>query len=254
MTLSLSKPTGQPYWPTLLIAGGPKAGKGWESALASGSPLVNGGYWVGIGEIRPDDYGRVPGANFQIVNNTSTYEEIATALSEIASLPTNVDPTLLIVDSATKLWELILADGQAKANARATRANGGTLPGYQIEISGDIWTDIRARWNLCMKCIRLHNGPVILTARIDSMYEIGAMGAPGSDRVKGEKGLPYDVDGIIELPERGKAYLNGVRSPIIQLSGREEFPNFSFDALWRRMGLAEGKIAARKHSETQVAA
>jgi hypothetical protein len=59
--------------------------------------------------------------------------------------------------------------------------------------------------------------------------------------VLAQKRLPYDAGSIVEMPARGEAVLSGTRSvKLAQLQPRVKFPDFTFDSLWRRLGLDEG--------------
>ena len=107
MALQTRRPTGLPSWPCLLIAGAEKAGKSWACAQASSSEKISRTLWVSIGETDPDQYGAIEGANFEIVEHDGTLKGIRNVLWEIASLPAEEKPVLLVVDSMTRLWEMI---------------------------------------------------------------------------------------------------------------------------------------------------
>jgi hypothetical protein len=69
-----------------------------------------------------------------------------------------------------------------------------------------------------------------------------------TSKIKAEKNLPYDVGLIIEQPRRGEAYLTGYRS--VKLAGQEAripLPDFTFDKLWRDLGLAGKNATAVRH-------
>lgn len=72
MTFQTRKPTGKPSWPLLLAAGGEGTGKSYLAAEASASDLIGKTYWLGYGEQDPDDYGNIPGADFDIVEHDGT--------------------------------------------------------------------------------------------------------------------------------------------------------------------------------------
>lgn len=233
MTITTRKPTGKPSWPALLIAGGEKAGKSWACAQASASPKIGRTLWVSVGETDPDQYGAIPGADFDIVEHDGTLRGILQVLAEIASLPPEEKPTLLIVDSMTRLWDMVTDQAQATANKRAGNGKEGI-------ITMDLWNRAKGFWAHIVQAILAHNGPAILTARLEPVTVMDDKGKPTplkADKIKSEKNLPYDVDGVIEMPERGKVFISGVRSVSLQLSERTEFPNFTVDELWNRLGL-----------------
>lgn len=234
MTLTTRKPTGKPSWPVLLIAGAEKAGKSWACAQASASPRIGRTLWVSVGETDPDQYGAIPGADFEIVEHDGTLTGILNVLVEIASLPQGEKPTLLVVDSMTRLWEMVTDHAQATANKRAKGGEG--------IITMDLWNRAKGFWAHLVKAINAHSGPVLLTSRLEAVTVMDEKGKPTpikADKIKTEKNLPYDVDGVIEMPERGKAYISGVRSVALQLKERTEFKDFTVEGLWESLGLDE---------------
>lgn len=248
MTVQTRKPTGRPSWPVLLIAGSEKSGKSWACAQASASLKVGRTLWVSIGETDPDQYGAIPGADFEIVEHDGTYRGIVSVLAEIASEPAGELPTLLIVDSMTRLWDMMTDAAQGWANARAKNGAEGV-------ITMDLWNKAKGYWGQIVKAILAHNGPVLLTARLEPVTVMDERGKPTplkADKIKTEKSLPYDVDGVIELPERGKAFLSGVRSVAYQIPERVELGTFTVDALWDRLGLGEVSMRSVSHPVVEV--
>lgn len=235
MTIQTRKPTGKPSWPVLLIAGGEKTGKSWACAVASASPRIGRTLWVGVGETDPDQYGAIPGADFEIVEHDGTLNGILGVLTEIASLPQGDEPVLLVVDSMTRLWEMVTDQAQATANSRSKNGGEGI-------ITMDLWNRAKGFWGHMVKAINAHQGPVLLTSRLEPVTVMDEKGRPTpikADKIKTEKNLPYDVDGVIEMPERGKAFVSGVRSVSLQLSGRTEYKDFTVEGLWQSLGLDE---------------
>lgn len=258
--LTTRRPTGKPPWPILLLAGAEKAGKSWSCAVASGSPLIGRTLWVGIGEDDPDEYGSIPGADFEIVEHDGTYRGILAALTACAQQPP-VDgrPVLVVVDSMTRLWDLLCDDAQATANTRARRKaeKSGRAPSPDdATISMDLWNTAKQRWSHCLDALREHNGPVLLTARLERVTVMDGKGEPTTEKewkVKAEKSLPFDVGGIVEMPEPGKAAVRGVRSARMQATARTDWPGFTVNDLWIRLGLADdADTSPRRHQANTV--
>lgn len=257
MTIKTSKPTGKPSWPITLLAGAEKTGKSWAAAQAAASPLIARTYWLGIGEDRPDEYGLI--ADFDIIEHDGSYREILRNVTEVAGEPkVDGETVLLVIDSMTRLWDLIKDNAQATANARAraaaTRYNK-SQPEGDSPISMDLWNAAKAQWNHVMDAIRAHHGPVILTARLDTVTVMGDDGKPTKqkqEKVSAEKSLPFDVGAVIEMPVRGEAYITGVRSVKLQLPERLLVKDFTIDGLWRKLGLHEVEIGARTHDAPKV--
>lgn len=245
MTIKTRKPTGRPSWPVLLIAGGEKTGKSYSCALASASPKVGRTLWVSVGETDPDQYSAIPGADFDIVEHDGTVRGILNVLVEIASLPPQEKPTLLVVDSMTRLWDMVTDDLQATANARAKKYGKG-----EQGITMDLWNRGKGMWRHIMQAINAHNGPVLLTARLEPVTVMDDKGKPTpikADKIRSEKNLPYDVDGVVQMPERGRTIISGLRSVVVKLDGPTEYPDFTVDSLWSSLGL--GDAGRRRVSE-----
>lgn len=210
--LRTRRPSGKPSWPIVLIAGAEKAGKSWACAAASASDLVGRTLWLGLGEDDPDEYANVPGADFEIVEHDGTYRGFLRALEAAVAAPRVDDlPNLIVWDSATRGWNLLCDMAQDEANARAKRKGKNT---DEADISMDLWNIAKQRWAHIMDTLRDHDGPVLITARLDEVTVMSG-GKPTTDKVlkvQAEKSLPYDVGAVVEMPERGKVFLKGVRS------------------------------------------
>ena len=253
------RPTGKPSWPILLIAGAEKAGKSWACAAASGSPLIHRTLWIGIGEDDPDEYGNVPDADFEIVEHDGTYRDLLAAVEWATAQPAGDDgrPNLIVLDSMSRLWDLLCDMAQDQANARARRKQqnpqsrqAAATDDTEADIHMDLWNIAKSRWANVMDALRAHQGPSLVTARLEEVT-VMVGGKPTQQKelkVKAEKSLPYDVGGVIQLPERGKAYLTGVRTTRMQVPERIPLPGFTVEKLWRNLGLADTEVGNRTHS------
>lgn len=251
MTIQTRQPTGKPPWPITLIAGGEKAGKSYAAALASASDLIDRTFWIGVGEDDPDEYGAIPGARFEIVPHNGTYREILGKVREAVTEPTpNGKPNLVVIDSGTRLWEMLSDEAQARANARRK----GAKTDAEAVIGPDLWNRATNQWFDVMDALRAHNGPSIITARLDIVTVMDASGKPTKEKtskVKAQKSLPYDVGVVIEIPERGQTYITGVRSLKydVQVGDKKPLPDFTMDNLWRMLGVdVDGATAPRQYS------
>jgi hypothetical protein len=253
------KPTGKPPWPILLIAGAEKAGKTYSAAEASASDLIGRTLWVGVGEDAPDEYGALPGARFEIVEHDGTYRAILAALTACAAEPAKAGkPNLIVLDSATRLWDLLCDEQQVVANDRARRKAAKynrPVPDEDATITMDQWNTAKQRWGHLIDTLRQHQGPSIVTARLEEIV-IVENGEPTKDRtwkVKAEKSLPFDAGAVVQMPKRGEAYLTGVRSlrfkPDPANPDRTEYKAFTVEKLWRDLGLGEKNAAGtREHA------
>lgn len=247
MTIQTRKPTGKPSWPLTLAAGGEGAGKSFLAAQASASDLIGRTYWLGYGEQDPDEYALIPGANFDIVQHDGTVNQVKEIVKEIAAQPKGDKPTLIVLDSGTKLWDAVSENAQIDANRRAARKGNNT---GDATIGVDIWNHHKAHWRAIIDALRSHDGPAIITARYEEVAEI-VKGKPTGDKlwkVKAEKGLPYDVDAVIHMEERGKYVISKVRSVRLQLQEPKQWPGFTMDAFWRALGLHEVETAPSQYA------
>ena len=239
MTIRTRKPTGQAPWPITLIAGVEKSGKTYSCAEATASGVIDRTLWISIGEDDPDEYGALPGANFEIVEHDGTYRSIIAAIEAAVSEP---GTNLLVIDSMTKLWDLLSNMAQTEANARAAKKGRGGSDEATIDI--DLWNAAKKRHQRVVNAIKVNAGPVLLTARMDMVTIMDDNGKPTKHKdfkIKAEKNLVYDVSAIIEMPERGKAFITGVRS--LKFKGgpgaKIPLPNFTVAELWDRLAVSE---------------
>lgn len=249
MSIKTRKPTGKPSWPIMLLAGREKAGKSWAAVSASASPLVGRTLYVGIGEDDPDEYALIPGADFDIVLHDGTYAGILAAVrAAVAEPPVGGLPTLIIVDSMSRLWSLIQDNMQAIANRRA---KGRKNAAGDYTISTDLWNVAAAQWADVMDALRAHQGPVLVTARLDpvTVMENGQPTAQKEWKVQAHKTLVFDVGAVIEMRERGQFLLTGVKSARMQLDKPMPLPSFTVASLWSNLGIEDG-TADRVHTGT----
>jgi hypothetical protein len=260
--LKTRQPTGKPSWPIVLLSGAEKSGKTYAAAQASSSDLIGRTLWVTVGEDQPDEYGAIDGARFEIVEHDGTFRGTLAALNGCAALPSGDKPNLIVLDSATRMWDLLCDEAQASANRRAeakAKKYNRPAPDEDVTIAMDLWNAAKQRWAHVMDALRAHQGPSLITARLDVVAVVDDRGEPTKERVskvKAEKSLPFDVGAIVELSESGRtAALKGVRSLRFKPTEQQAvpFPDFTVDALWRRLGLAED-TSPRSHSGVNVEA
>lgn len=247
----LRRPTGKPSWPILLLAGREKAGKSYQAALASASDLIDRTFWVGFGEKDPDEYGAIPGARFEIAEHNGTLVDLKDTLRYLLSIERADKPHLLVVDSGTRVWTTLRDKATWIAQQRGKKDREG-----EFIVTMDIWNKVNSEWVEILNLIRRWNGPVIITARLDTVavIENGKPTNQKSEKVQGQKSLAYDVDAIVEMPERGRAELVGARSVIYQIPSRTPLPDFTVDDLWRKLGLATTATEQATYAEPPTGA
>lgn len=247
MTFTIRKPTGAVPWPILLIAGTEKAGKSYACAEASNSDLIGETYWITVGEDQPDELGQI--ADFNIVEHDGTYRSILGAIEYASAQERGERPNLIVLDSGGRVWNLLSDQAQETANERARRKNKAVGPDG-APITMDLWNTAKQRWNHILDALRNHDGPVIITARLDQVAVMDGDKPTGEKqwKVQAEKNLPFEVGAIVHLRTYGEAYLTGVRSLRFRPKPNEytRLDDFTVDDLWRKLGLADGG-SAREH-------
>lgn len=249
MTLVTRRPTGLPSWPMILLAGREGAGKSYGAATATASSLIERSFWIGIGEDDPDEYGAIPNADFEIVEHLGTVADITRAIRDVAVVPKADKPYLLIVDSTTKMWDLVVDNAQGLANQRA---RGRKNAGGDYAISPDLWNVAAGQWKAFMDAIRLHRGPSILTARLDEVMVMNDEGQPTKDKrwkVQAHKSLVYDAGFVVEMHERGKYLITKAKSLRMQIEKPTEADGFTVEGAWERLGLTEGPAGERNFQD-----
>lgn len=247
MSIKTRQPTGKPSWPILLLAGAEKTGKSYASAVASSSPFIGRTFWYSFGEDDPDEYGAIPGVRFEIVEHDGTFRSLLAVLEAGTAEPVkDGKPNLLVIDSITRVWDLLTAEQQIIANDRARRKaqrSGRPLPDEDASIGQDQWNTAKTRWGQILTVLRQHQGPSIVTALLEEVSIVDAAGQPTKEKqwkVKAEKNLPSAVGVTVQMPERGKAFLTGVRSLRFKSEEpRTPYPAFTVEKLWTDLGITE---------------
>ncbi|MDI3407695.1 hypothetical protein [Streptomyces cavernicola] len=245
------KPTGKPNPPIILLTGPEKTGKSFEAARGSGSDLIGTTYWIEIGgtEGTADYYGRVPNADYEIVQHEGSYQDILDAIRWVNHQPrVEGKSNMLVIDSMTSLWDMLSDEIAVHARNRAIRKaqrNRSRVPTLDdpVVIDSDLWNRAKDRWGEVLWLLRRHQGPCLLLARTEivTAFENDKPTRNSMRKVKAEKNLPAAVDAIVDLHAIGEAWLTGVRSLHMEVQPGESqrFHDFSVDTLLRRLGLQD---------------
>jgi hypothetical protein len=254
------KPTGIPPWPTILLAGGEKSGKSWSAAQFSGSDLVGQTYYIEIGEHYADEYGRIPGARYEIVEHDGTYGDILESVRwAVAQERVDGKPTCIILDSATILWDLLVDQAHATAYRRWRNKNPkAPEPDDEVQVTIDLWNIAKAKFAAVIGELYRHDGPSILTARLEQVA-VMANGKPTTEKawkVRAEKNLPFEVDAVIQAREPRTFQITGLRSTELELPVGKTIPmpGFTVEGFLRKLGLDKaGATAPRSVTPLQTA-
>lgn len=256
-TIVTRRPTGKVPYPMLCIAGVEKAGKSYSAALFSKSDLIDRTFYIEIGEGAADQYGAIPGVRYEIVEHDGSYDGIGAAIWAATQQPReNGKPHAIVVDSATELWDMVCEEQQLKANQRAAAKavdQGKPEPAEDAQISIDLWNVAKKKWRKIVDMLRVYDGPTVLLTRME-LVTVMANGKPTTERewkIRAEKNLAYECDGIVKMYAPQVAKLSGLRSTRLQVPPGAEMPlpSFTIDDLLRRMGL-DGTVAMAPRSYT----
>lgn len=242
------RPTGQASWPIVILAGVEGSGKTWSAVEASGMDLIDRAFFLEVGERMADEYGAVPGADFEIVEHDGTWGNILGAVRWAASqTPADGKAHLLIIDSVTEVWTLLSDIAQHVANTRAR--NKGRGSGGDAQITMDLWNQAKDALADFLAACRAFPGPVILTARLDNVTVVEG-GKPTGEhvwKIRGEKNLPYQATVILQARSPRDWLLTKIASTKMQLppNGEEKIgPAFTIEGLFERMGVTAGAAAS----------
>lgn len=251
MAITARKPTGRTAWPFILLAGVEGGGKTWAAVEATTMEEVHRAFFIELGEGMADEYGQVPGADFEIIEHDGTVGMVREAIAW-ASEQTAPDGkhNLLIFDSLSELWALLSDNAQAEANRRATR-KGRRVPEGGAQITMDLWNRATDVWEGIITQLRRFPGPVIGTARLEQVTLMDANGQPTKDKdwkIQAQKRLPYRVQVIVQARQPRTWTMTKIATtvPELQLEPGKEvtFKDFSVPQLLEKMGVGAGTVAS----------
>ncbi len=237
MPIKTRKPTGKAPWPMLLIAGVEKAGKSYACAKFSASEMVGRTFYIEVGEGAADQYGALPGARYEIVEHDGSYSGILEAVESAVAEPSQPGkPNCIVLDSASELWALLCDEQQAIATKRGKGV-----------ITMDQWNAAKRRWRKVIDTLRNSKGPVLITARYEQVT-VMVNGRPTTDKewkVRAEKDLGFEVDGIITMTEPRKPHIAGIRTVAFDVPQGGFTPSnaadFGIEDFMSRLGIDGGE-------------
>jgi hypothetical protein len=222
--LKTRKPTCAVPWPQILIEGMEKSGKTWLCAEFSGSERIGRTFWLEIGPAAgtADQYGAVPGARYEIVEHDGSWKEIYGAVLKIhqeagEALARGEKPTVLIVDVAGALWDLL--KDWVSARAAVSKTNRSRLaddPAAELVIPRNLWNDATKRHAQIVTLFLTFPGIVLLTANGKEISATGPDGQPLANkkdwRVDTQKELPAYITCWVRMFREERARVIGARS------------------------------------------
>lgn len=242
MTITTRKPTGRVAFPFLLLTGEAGSGKTWSAVEASGMEEVGSAWFIEIGEGQADEYGAVPGADFEIIEHDGSLGQIREAIRWAAEQPSAEGKyNLLVIDSMTELWNLIKGEAQVAANKRR---KGRKNEDGDYSIAMDLWNRAGDTWNGIIRQIKAFPGPVIGTARLTITAVVDGEGRPTGGKmwkIDSQKNLPFQAAVVVQAREPRVWTMTKIATtvPKLQLKPGKEttFKDFSVATLLREMGV-----------------
>ncbi|HEY2763351.1 MAG TPA: AAA family ATPase [Pseudonocardiaceae bacterium] len=222
-TLRTRKPTKKPSWPLILLAGEAKTGKTYRAAELSGDERIGRAFFLDLGEGSADEYGAVPGADYEIIDHDGTWVDIIGQVEAVrdvaqAAIDKGEKPVLLVIDSMTAEWAML--SQWADTRARRSKNNRKLLtddPDAEIDITSNYWNDSTSRHNRLMNILKFFPGVVVVTALETEKTQFGPGGRPleGAPKVAkpdGQKRLTADASVWVRLSLTDEPVIVGIRS------------------------------------------
>jgi hypothetical protein len=220
--LKTRKPTGRVPWPCILLEGEEKAGKSYALAQFSASDKIGTLYWIDLNEGAGDEYGAIPGADYQLIEHDGSYAEVLAAVQAVKAearraADAGEPPVVLGIDTGSAIWDGLKDWASARA-AKSTR-NRELLkrdPNAEITISQNLWNDAGARWRKLQTELLTFPGIVVVTARGKEVTEVDANGRPIEGQktwsVQTHREFPYAASVWVRLRRGRRPLVIGARS------------------------------------------
>ncbi|MDK4244117.1 AAA family ATPase [Corynebacterium pseudodiphtheriticum] len=253
MEFRTRKPTGVQSAPVILLAGIAGAGKTWSAVEMSAMESIDRCFFIEIGEGVADVYGKIPGADFEIIEHDGSIGQIRHMIQLAAQQPAAEGKhNALIIDSLTEIWDLIKDDAQAAMMQRVQR-KGRKLNGAEPKPDMDLWNRAAETSDGIMRQLMDFPGPVVATARLDEVTSMGDDGKPvrgGAKewKIQVQKKVPFRVSAIVEA----RAPRQWTLTKIVTVSenlrleeGQEKpLPGFTVARLLEGMGAVDMRAAS----------
>lgn len=223
MALKTRRPTKAISWPLILLAGEAKTGKTYAAAEFTGDERVGRSFWLDLGEGCADEYGAVPGADYEIIEHDGTWIDIITQVEEVRNLASEAlrkgeKPVTLTIDSMTAEWAML--SQWADTRARRSTNNKKLLaddPDAEIDITSNYWNDATSRHNRLMNILKTFPGIVVMTSLETEKTQFGpggkpVKGAPKVAKPDAQKRLAADSTVWVRLSQDHEPTVVGLRS------------------------------------------
>ena len=248
------KPSGRVPWPLVLLEGEEKSGKSYALAELSASPRVGMCYWIDLGEGSSDEYGAIPGAEYEVIDHDGSYGDILEQITAVyweakRAADAGEPPTVLGIDTMTAMWRMLTnwTNDRAKRSRAGQRALAAD-PDAEVSATSNLWNDANGRHRRVLDLLQSFPGIVIITARGKDVAVMGSNGQPIEGRkewkVEGQKELAFEASVWIRMfraPRRAQL-IGGRGLKLGQMDGKPlDLPDFSLEEIiFDRLGVDAG--------------
>lgn len=214
-------------------------GKTYAALTLGASPRIRNTYAMDLGEGSLDEYATL--GEFVVIEHNGTYGDILDQVTAVCAIPQDLaHPDLLVIDTATGLWSLLVDEVAAETKRRGK--NDATM---------DQWNRAKARWRAVVDQLRVWPGVVILTARGKEVAEVEG-GKPTKDKiwkVEAEKSLVFDANIVVRFTGAGQAQVTKSRSLKLRVPEGRTLPVPGFTAeklIFELLGANSENVAPRQ--------
>src|SRR3954464_3927362 len=194
----------------------------WSLAEFSASDKIGALYWIDLNEGAADEYGAIPGADYQVVEHDGSYAQVLAAVQAVKAEARRASdagepPVVLGIDTGSAIWDGLKdwASDRASKSAR-NRELLKRDPNAEITISQNLWNDAGSRWRKLQTELLTFPGIVVVTARGKEVTEVDANGRPIEGRktwsVQTHKEFPYAATVWVRLRRGQRPQVIGARS------------------------------------------
>ncbi|WP_433242671.1 hypothetical protein [Actinomadura nitritigenes] len=219
------RPSGLKAPPLVLLEGGEKCGKSYKAAEFTGSKRLSRSFWIEFAEVTAEEYGQVPGADYEIVEWDGTYADFYGAVQWVylqaeKARKAGEKDVCLVIDTMSAEWELLRAEANNRAKGnRSNRIKLEEDPNAEITISANLWNDANDRDYQVMKLLMTFPGIVIMISRGKKTAAFDeASGRPLDGktdyRVEANKQIGYRASCWVRLSRDEKPQLIGCRKVV----------------------------------------
>lgn len=219
---TVRRPTGRASWPLILIEGPEYTGKTFAAAKLSGSPKIGDAFFLDLAEGHSDEYGKVPGADYEIIVHDGSFKDIMAKLDMVRMVAEHAvanghKPVLLVIDSMTAMWRLLTAWANNRAmNSTAGKKKLALDPDAEVDTGRNHWNDANERHASLVSLLRRIPGIVVMTSRGKWVSGTDRTGQPTKEKeytLEAQKSLGYSTNCWVRLARDKRPVVVGMRSP-----------------------------------------